>query len=450
MKGNASPSIAAAHGLSSGRRIDAGTVERLRRRTARLRRLDEVLGGADTYRLYTGELAATITLVDEGSYTDTTGRTLLSVVAEQAQQAGWAAFDAGRHTHARRLFRDSLTAASDAVDTSLIANALAYIAYQKVSTGQPGAGEADASCRVADNDETPATVRALLLERAAWAHAVAGDARQSERALNQAGEACTPRGSPAQKVQGPLATGRSQLAGPAWQQHADRRFPATQHAADHDGGSVHPATRRRRGRAARPHVTAFHFPWGRGRAAQALQEPGELVEDQGRGDGDVEAVAGAGHRDFHGQVEEIEGFGRDAVTFVAEDGDRTGTGGRQVGEPDCFLGQFDAHDVGAIGALPGQPGQRIVHPVHATTVAQSVAAIECLRYPEVAGHRQTGADGIAGAQECAQVGAMLRPERRGDEVVPAGVGAAPSITTQFGTGPDPDRRARGRAHAPEA
>ena len=61
-----------------------------------------------------------------------------------------------------------MTAASDAGDTSLIANALAFLAYQKVSTGQPGAGEADASCRVADSSETSHTVRALLYERAAW------------------------------------------------------------------------------------------------------------------------------------------------------------------------------------------------------------------------------------------------------------------------------------------
>jgi hypothetical protein len=45
-------------------------VARLRNRTARLRRLDDVLGGADTYRVYLDELKATTALADEANYTD--------------------------------------------------------------------------------------------------------------------------------------------------------------------------------------------------------------------------------------------------------------------------------------------------------------------------------------------------------------------------------------------
>jgi hypothetical protein len=175
--------------ISSDRRIGATTVFRLRNRTARLRRLDDVLGGADTYRIYAAELKATTALADDATYTDATGRALMAVIAEQAQQAGWAAFDAGWHGIARRHFKDSLTGASDAGDTSLIANALAFLAYQKVSIGQPGTGEADASCRVADSRDTPPTVRALLYERAAWAHAVAGGSAAADRALHHAREA---------------------------------------------------------------------------------------------------------------------------------------------------------------------------------------------------------------------------------------------------------------------
>lgn len=190
--------VPAGVGASQGRRIGADAVTRLRGRTARLRRLDDVLGGADTYRVYRDELMATTALADEASYTDATGRALMAVIAEQAQQAGWSAFDAGWHAPAHRHFKDSLTAASDAGDTSLIANALAFLAYQKVSTGQPGTGEADASCRAADSRETPRTVRALLYERAAWAHAVAGDADASNEALHRAREALAdePRGGP--------------------------------------------------------------------------------------------------------------------------------------------------------------------------------------------------------------------------------------------------------------
>jgi tetratricopeptide (TPR) repeat protein len=82
------------------------------------------------------------------------------------------------------------------------------LAYQKVSTGQPGTGEADASCRVADSSETPRIVRALLYERAAWAHAVAGEATAVDKALNRAREA--------------LAGERHPHDGPDWAQWVDQ------------------------------------------------------------------------------------------------------------------------------------------------------------------------------------------------------------------------------------
>jgi transcriptional regulator with XRE-family HTH domain len=187
---------------TSGRRIGTGTVARLSNRTARLRRLDDILGGVDTYSIYRDELRATTALVNEATYTDATGRALIAIIAEQAQMAGWSAFDAGWQTAAHKHFKDSLAAASDAGDISLIANALAFLAYQKVSCGKPGVSEADASCRIADSSETPCTVRALLYERAAWAHAVVGDAAAVDEALHQAHES--------------LAEKQSQGDGPDW------------------------------------------------------------------------------------------------------------------------------------------------------------------------------------------------------------------------------------------
>ena len=174
--------------LRSGKhRIGADIVERLQRRTARLRRLDDVLGGADTYRVYASELAATRELLGTATYTEATGRGLLNVLAEQAQQAGWAALDGGQMPAARSLFRDSVTAAAETGSTALMGNALALMSYQRVMAGQRGTAEADAACRLVD-PSTPRAVKALLHERAAWAHAMAGPAqtRQVEIALDTA------------------------------------------------------------------------------------------------------------------------------------------------------------------------------------------------------------------------------------------------------------------------
>lgn len=115
--------------LSYGRRVGAEVPQQIVERTARLRRIDDYLGGADTYDLYTAELNSTARLIRDGSYSDTTRRALFAVLSEQAQLTGWAAFDAGRHVDAERLYRMSLAAAEDAGDAALAGNALAFLAY---------------------------------------------------------------------------------------------------------------------------------------------------------------------------------------------------------------------------------------------------------------------------------------------------------------------------------
>lgn len=170
----------------TGRRVGRDFPERLRERTARLRRLDDVLGGGDTYRIYLGEYQATKTLMRDCTYSEETGRALLSVLAEQAQQAGWAAFDGGRHDDATSLYEASHAAGVDAGDAALTGNALAFLAYQAVSgDGNAGIEMAARSCVTAGPDAAPG-VRALLHERLAWAYAVTGLAPETERALDAA------------------------------------------------------------------------------------------------------------------------------------------------------------------------------------------------------------------------------------------------------------------------
>jgi hypothetical protein len=172
--------------LDVGRRIGPDVPGQLRERAARLRRLDDILGGGDTYRVYLREYQDTKVLIRESSYTDATGKALLSVLAEQAQQAGWAAFDAGSQADARSLYQDSHKAAVQAEDAPLAGNALAFLAYQSIGADPHSAlVTATDSCRTAGPD-APAGVRALLYERLAWAHAVNGNAAETERTLGVA------------------------------------------------------------------------------------------------------------------------------------------------------------------------------------------------------------------------------------------------------------------------
>lgn len=176
--------------LAAGRNIGSHVPGLLRQRLARLRRLDDYLGGTDTYRVYLAELQATQTLAAQAICTQATRAELVTLISEQAQQAGWAAFDAGWHPAATALYQESLTAARTAGDRPLEANALALLAYQNLTTGQPAASLAEASCQAAGTTAPP-RVRALLNERHAWviAHQTGRSEVHARRALDIAAAA---------------------------------------------------------------------------------------------------------------------------------------------------------------------------------------------------------------------------------------------------------------------
>lgn len=151
------------------RQVGAEVPAKLVQRTARLRRLDDYLGGADTWRAYAAEVAETEARVKDGFYTEATGLALLAVLAEQAQLAGWAAFDAGLWSKSDEMYRMSADAAKDAGDAALHGNALAFQAYQSLAIGALSAGveTAVAAVETAGDTVTPG-VRTLLHCRRAW------------------------------------------------------------------------------------------------------------------------------------------------------------------------------------------------------------------------------------------------------------------------------------------
>ena len=166
----------------TGSRLTHAAVIHASLRTARLRRLDDYLGGAHTYPIYVAEMDATAKAIRDGRGSETAERGLLGVLAEQAQMAGFSAFDAGWQPEAERLFRLSLAIAQDVENGSLIANALTFLGYQRLATdGRGGGGFSTASCEIT-RFATP-RVRALQLERRAWAHAVEGQPHEAEASL---------------------------------------------------------------------------------------------------------------------------------------------------------------------------------------------------------------------------------------------------------------------------
>ncbi|MET9607245.1 helix-turn-helix transcriptional regulator [Streptomyces sp. NPDC006512] len=175
--------------LSSGRRIGADVPRQLSQRTARLRRLDDFVGGGDTYQMYARELEATTRLTDEGVYSEATGQALRGIIAEQAQLAGWAAYDAGQYNDARGHYMTALAASRAAEDSSLEGNSLAFLAYLEWTVGGGSGIRFATAAYEALGSGTAPVVRALLADRLAWQQATSGNAREADYALGIAEEA---------------------------------------------------------------------------------------------------------------------------------------------------------------------------------------------------------------------------------------------------------------------
>jgi tetratricopeptide (TPR) repeat protein len=174
--------------LTSGKRVGGTTVEALRSNFMRLRRLDDHLGGADTFHLYIAEVERSASLIKAGSLSAGTETALQVLFAEQAQQAGWAAFDTGWNQRATQLFERSFQSAQAANCSDLAGNALALRSYQLLSVGEQPSDLTDRSLRAAGTSSHPA-VKSLLYQRGAWTYALAGDAQKTAWALSQASEA---------------------------------------------------------------------------------------------------------------------------------------------------------------------------------------------------------------------------------------------------------------------
>ncbi|MBB5826485.1 helix-turn-helix domain-containing protein [Micromonospora carbonacea] len=176
--------------LSAGRQVGTETVARVERRVGQLRRLDDHVGGAQTYAMVIAELEATAGLLRAGTHSEVVGRRLLAAAADLCQLAGFVAEDAGRTADARRYYLAGMRAAHAAGDTASAANCLSTLSYLEASTGDRREAVTLArSAYAGGRQAAEATGRALLLERVAWAHARVGEASQAERALGMVEEA---------------------------------------------------------------------------------------------------------------------------------------------------------------------------------------------------------------------------------------------------------------------
>jgi hypothetical protein len=104
---------------------------------AELRKMDDIAGGGSVLALAQQEFTWVVGLLDQATYDGQTGRALYVVLAELGQLCGWAAYDAGYHGLAQRVYIAALRAAHSADDRPLGAHVLASMANQAARHGQP-------------------------------------------------------------------------------------------------------------------------------------------------------------------------------------------------------------------------------------------------------------------------------------------------------------------------
>ncbi|TDC45152.1 XRE family transcriptional regulator [Micromonospora sp. KC207] len=179
--------------LRAGRRIGTGLIETLEARVIELRHLDDTVGSRTLLPVIRTELDHAEHLARTASYTDASGKRLYTVIGELAQLAGWVASDAGRYPDAQRLYLSGVTAAESAGDRALGAQLLSSLAYQITNVGKREDALLITRSAVTGAPDASPLVRALLLERLAWAAARLRDTDTTRRTLDAVNDAYNQR-----------------------------------------------------------------------------------------------------------------------------------------------------------------------------------------------------------------------------------------------------------------
>jgi hypothetical protein len=171
---------------SVGRTVEPRFVDSLDDITAKLRRMDDQMGGGALIDLVRAQISFVARLIREGRYTDSLGRRLHGTLGELLRLGGWVSYDDGNLAQAQRFWISSLHAAHTAGDTALGANVLGFMSEPAWNLGRPDdAAKLTATALAGYKGQSP-HVSAILHMRAALPLAVRGDATDCKRAIDTA------------------------------------------------------------------------------------------------------------------------------------------------------------------------------------------------------------------------------------------------------------------------
>ncbi len=179
----------------AGWRVGDSLASELEARVVELRHLDDTVSSDHLGPVIAKELEEAQSVVRSASFTEPVGRRLFAAVGELAQLAGWVASDAGQYRQAERFYLSGVAAADAAHDKALGAQLLSSLSYQQANVGNPAEAALLARTAVMGAQEATPLVRALFLERVAWASAKTGDAEATWRTLDSVDAAYEGRGA---------------------------------------------------------------------------------------------------------------------------------------------------------------------------------------------------------------------------------------------------------------
>lgn len=171
--------IAAALALPSGMggdrpHISRGDVTACQASLDRLYSLDSEMGGGHVAAINEKLIARIRDVMGRAQFAPRAEDGLSAVLAGAMENAGWLAYDDGRHDDARRWWLECLHAADLGGHTPVKTVTLASMAVQACTLGR--GGEAVQLAHAAARDTTATRkVQSLLAAREAWGHAVLGD-----------------------------------------------------------------------------------------------------------------------------------------------------------------------------------------------------------------------------------------------------------------------------------
>ncbi|MGH3869269.1 MAG: hypothetical protein ACRDQ4_24810, partial [Pseudonocardiaceae bacterium] len=196
---------------TGGRRVGMADVEILTEQVTQLRQLDYRYGAGRLRERVVSLLHREANQLLHGTYSDKTGKALLTAVAQATKLAAFTAADVGRAALAQRYFIQGLDLAMAGGDRLYAAAVLSEMSRMTVQIGHNALTEDDrlrngrqavalarAGLAVTQGAATPALAAELhVLE--ARGHALVGDAREARRAMLEAQrcyESMSPEGEP--------------------------------------------------------------------------------------------------------------------------------------------------------------------------------------------------------------------------------------------------------------